>query len=73
MPTIASLPLAQILESMERHDQSQAKELKHYQAVRLYQVEYRGLGTSLAAKMEVEVDFDASKGKSFRIVSQNGS
>lgn len=72
-PDLASPPLAQILESMERHDRSQAEELKHYQAVRHYQVEYRGLGTSVAAKMEVEVNFDASSGKSFRIVSQSGS
>ncbi len=72
-PALASLPLAQILESMERHDRTQAEQLKHYQAVRHYQVEYHGLGISLAAKMEVEVNFDPSSGKSFRILSQSGS
>jgi hypothetical protein len=72
-PAVPSLPLEQILKSMEHHDRTQAEELKHYQAVRHYQLEYRGLGTSVAAKMEVEVNFDASSGKSFRIVSQSGS
>jgi hypothetical protein len=79
LPATASAPavsipsLERILQSMERHDRIQAEELKHYQAVRHYQVEYRGFGTSVAAKMEVEVDFDASSGKSFHILSQSGS
>ncbi|MGA2808132.1 MAG: hypothetical protein ABSE87_08350, partial [Terracidiphilus sp.] len=34
---------------------------------------YHGFGTSLAAKMEVEVNYDASLGKSFRVVTQSGS
>jgi hypothetical protein len=71
-PAPASLPLAQILALMEHHDQMQRQELKHYRAVRQYQVEYRGI-TTLEAKMEVEIDFDATSGKSFRILSQSGS
>jgi hypothetical protein len=58
---------------MERRNRSQTEELKHYEAVRQYQVEYRGFAMTLVAKMEVEVKFDASSGKSFRIVSQSGS
>ena len=57
---------------MEHHDQIQREGLKHYRAVRQYQVEYRGLAT-IEAEMEVEVDFDATSGKSFRILSQSGS
>jgi hypothetical protein len=71
-PAPASLPLAQILALMEHHDQIQREGLKHYTAIRQYHVEYRGLA-NLEAGMEVEVDFDATSGKSFRIVSQNGS
>ncbi len=71
-PVPASLPLAQILVLMEHHDQIQREGLKHYRAVRQYHVEYRGLA-NLEARMEVEVDFDAASGKSFRIVSQSGS
>lgn len=71
-PAPASLPLAQILALMEHHDQIQRAGLKHYRAVRQYKVEYQGLAT-LEAWMEVEVDFDATSGKSFRIVSQSGS
>jgi hypothetical protein len=72
-PTSAIVSVAQILERMERHDRNQAEQLKHYQATRHYQVEYHGLGATTAAKMEVEVNFDASSGKRFRIVSQSGS
>src|ERR1700735_4212167 len=71
-PTPANLPLAQILALMGHHDQIQRDGLKHYKAVRQYKVEYRGLGT-LEAQMEVEVDFDSTSGKSFRIMSQSGS
>jgi hypothetical protein len=73
-PAPASLPLAQmqILELMEHHNQNQQKGLKHYRAVRQYDVEYRGLAT-IEARMEVEINFDAASGKSFRIVSQGGS
>jgi hypothetical protein len=71
-PAPASLPLAQILALMEHHNQIQREGLKHYRAVRQYHVEYRGLGT-MEAWMEVEIDFDATSGKSFRIVSQSGS
>jgi hypothetical protein len=72
-PTPASLSAAQILEQMQHHNQSQKEALKHYQAMRHYQVEYRGFATSIAAKMDVEINFDTSTGKSFRIVSQSGS
>ncbi|MGA2570622.1 MAG: hypothetical protein ABSF23_08895 [Terracidiphilus sp.] len=64
--------MAQILASMEHHNQIQREGLKHYRAVRQYHVEYRGLGT-IEAWMEVEIDFDTASGKSFRIVSQSGS
>jgi hypothetical protein len=78
-PVVASAPASrplsvmQILEKMEDHDRRQAEELKHYRAVRHYQVEYEGFAASLVAKMEVEVNFDASSGKKFRIASQSGS
>jgi hypothetical protein len=68
----ASLPLAQILASMEHHNQMQREGLRHYQALRQYDVVYQGI-TTIEAKMSVEFDYDAASGKSFRIVSQSGS
>ncbi len=50
----------------------QREGLKHYRAVRQYHVEYQGI-TTIEARMEVEFDFDATSGKSYRIVSQSGS
>jgi hypothetical protein len=70
--TPTNLPLAQILALMEHHSQIQQEGLKHYKAVRQYKVEYRGLA-NIEAQMEVEVDFDSTSGKSFRILSQSGS
>ncbi len=71
-PAPASLPLAQILASMEHHDQMQRAGLRRYRAVRQYHVEYRGI-TTIEAGMEVEANFEATSGKSFRILSQSGS
>ena len=68
-----SLNMAQVVEAMQRHDQAQAKELQHYQAVRHYAVVYRGFAKTITAGMEVEVVYDAGSGKRFRILSQNGS
>ena len=58
---------------MQRHEADQSKELKHYEAVRHYQVQYKGFGTHLAATMDVDLNFDSVTGKNFRIVSQSGS
>ena len=69
----ASLNESQIVWQMQQHNQQQTNELKGYRAVRHYQVEYRGFSAKLGAKMEVEVNFDASSGKKLRIVSQSGS
>jgi hypothetical protein len=68
-----NLTADQIVDQIERHNQSQSEALKHYETVRHYQVEYRGFGSTLAAKMEVEVRFDAAAGLSYRILSQSGS
>src|SRR5690348_17505953 len=66
-------PADQIVERMQHHEAEQSKELKHYDAARHYRVQYKGLGTSIVATMEVEVNFDNRAGKSFRIMSQSGS
>jgi hypothetical protein len=68
-----SLSATQIVERMLTRNREQADELKHYEGTRHYQVEYRGYALSLSAAMDVEMDFDAATGKSFRIVSQSGS
>ena len=64
---------AAIVQSIERHDQTQARALERYQALRHYQVEYRSWFKNITAKMDVELEYDAATGKKFRIVSQSGS
>lgn len=61
VPATPSLTSAQIVREMERHNQDRLEALKHYTAVRHYEVDYKGLGASLGAKMEVEVRFDAAQ------------
>lgn len=73
VPAAGTLTSAQVVAEMERHNQARSDELKHYKAVRNYQVSYKGFGANLGAKMEVEVNFDAPSAKSFRIVSSSGS
>jgi hypothetical protein len=58
---------------MQSHNQARTDGLKHYKALRHYQVEYRGFSTTLGAKMDVEVNYDAATGKTFQIVSESGS
>jgi hypothetical protein len=69
----AVLTSAQIVEQILQHNKARSDGLKQYKALRHYQVEYRGFAAKLAAKMDVEVNYDAAAGKSFRIVSQSGS
>ena len=71
--TPAALTVEQIVDRMEQHEAHQAKELKHYKATRHYQVQYKGFGSTLTGKMDVEVNYDDVSGKSFRILSQSGS
>jgi hypothetical protein len=68
----ANLTAPEIVEHMLLHNRTQADALKHYQGLRHYQVQYKGLA-NLVGKMDVAVTYDAASGKSFRIVSQSGS
>lgn len=69
----AALSAEQIAERMHQHDLAQMAALERYQALRHYAIEYRGFFRSLTAKMDVEINYDASSGKSFRIISESGS
>lgn len=69
----ANLSSDQIVQQMQQHNQAQTEALKQYKALRHYTVEYRGFAARVAAKMDVEISYDAAQGKSFRIVSQSGS
>lgn len=62
----------QIIDHIRKHEAYQSKELKHYEAVRHYQVRYKGL-VSISAKIDVEINYDAASGKRFRILSKSGS
>ena len=69
----ATLSSTEIVDQIQRHNQARTDGLKQYKALRHYNVEYRGFATKIAATMDVEVNYDAAAGKSFRIVSQSGS
>jgi hypothetical protein len=71
--TPTGLSSIEIVEQMHNHAAAQIQELKRYTALRHYQVEYRGYSAIIAARMDVEANYDAAQGMSFRIVSQSGS
>lgn len=62
----------QIAEQLERHDQQRTRDLKHYESLRHYAVEYHGFSAAIAATMDVLVNYDSAAGKSFAVVSQSG-
>src|SRR5436305_3163884 len=68
-----SLTSSQIVEEMLSHNRARAEELKHYQSIRHYDVEYKGYSAKLGAKLVVEADYDAATGKTFKILSQSGN
>jgi hypothetical protein len=68
-----ALSSAQIVDEMMRHNQTRADELRHYESTRTYQVEYKGYGASVAAKMVVQADYDEGSGKSFQVLSESGN
>jgi hypothetical protein len=72
-PSPATPDTAEIVQAIERHDQTQAKTLERYHALRHYEIEYRSVFKKITAKMDVELEYDAASGKNFRIVSQSGS
>ncbi len=67
------LTATQIIDQLQRHNQERNAALKTVRANRVYQVEYHGFSTVLTARMEVEYRYDATTGKSFRILQQSGS
>jgi hypothetical protein len=69
----APLNSEQIVDRMQLHGQIQMEMLGNYHALRHYVIEYRSFFKTLVAKMDVEVDYDAVSGKSFRIIAQSGS
>jgi outer membrane lipoprotein-sorting protein len=71
MPT--GLSSVEVVEQMHTHIAARIQELKHYKALRHYQVEYKGYSATIVGRMDVEANYDAGQGMSFRIVSQSGS
>jgi len=69
----ARLNSAQIVAEMQIRNQMRSRELRDYQSLRHYVVEYHGYGAKISARMAVEVTYNSASGKSFRIVSQSGS
>jgi len=69
----ASSDTVQIVQSIEHHDRMQAQALERYHSLRHYEVEYHGFFKHINAKMDVELDYDASSGRNFRILSESGS
>jgi hypothetical protein len=71
--TATGLSSVEVVKQMHTHTAARILELKHYTALRHYQVEYKGYSADIVGRMDVEANYDAAQGMSFRIVSQSGS
>jgi outer membrane lipoprotein-sorting protein len=71
--SVPGLSSAEVVDRMQHHNQVRTEELKDYKSLRHYEVQYQGFATTLDAKMDVEVKYTPSTGKTFQIVSQSGS
>jgi hypothetical protein len=71
--TPAGLSSVEVVEQMHVHTAARIQELKHFTALRHYQVVYKGYSANIVGEMDVEANYDAAQGMSFRIVSQSGS
>jgi hypothetical protein len=73
LSALSNLTAEQIVDRMQQMNQARLNELQQYKSVRHYQVDYHGFSFKLAASMDVEVSYDAQRGKTFRILGQQGS
>jgi hypothetical protein len=63
----------QIVQRMVERNEIRAQHLQYCFSRRHYHVEYHGFGRSLDASMDVEATYNASSGKTFRVIQQSGS
>ena len=69
----AGMNSVEVVAQMHTHTAARILELKHFTALRHYQVDYKGYSANIVGSMDVEANYDAAQGMSFRIVSQSGS
>jgi hypothetical protein len=63
----------EIAARLEARNREQAQALQGYEGVRVYRVDYHGLGGSKDAGMTVRMSFQAPDSKNFTVVEQEGS
>jgi hypothetical protein len=74
-PLVKTAPLSvdQVVNNLVRMDAERARTLRHYQAMRVYRLTYRGFFSDRDAEMTVEATYDSPSTKTFKIISQSGS
>jgi hypothetical protein len=69
----APLPVAQVVENLQRRNALRAAALTQFMGTRTYRMQYRGFPSDHDAEMVVQVAYHAPSSKKFTIVSQTGS
>ena len=72
-PAASGLGRDEIAARLEARNREQAQALQGFEGVRVYRVDYHGLGGSKDAAMTVRMSFQAPDNKSFTVVEQEGS
>ena len=72
-PAATGLSGDEIAARLEARNREQTQALQGFEGVRVYRVDYHGLGGSKDASMTVRMSFQAPDSKSFTVVEQEGS
>lgn len=72
-PATTGLSGDEIAARLEARNREQAQALQRFEGVRVYRVDYHGLGGSKDAAMTVRMSFQAPNSKNFTVLDQEGS
>ena len=72
-PAKVRLPLAEVVERLTERNAERAAALSGFRSERTYQIDYKGIPSSMHAEMVVDLNYSAPATEDFKVVSQSGS
>lgn len=67
------VPAEMVVQRMVEQNAARNQRMKYFTSRRHYNVEFHGLGKSMAADMHAQVTYNAASGKTFQILDESGS
>jgi outer membrane lipoprotein-sorting protein len=72
-PAIVSLTVEQIVKNLEQRTHERTQALHHFEGIRVYRLQYRGVLGDRDADMVVKISYQLPTTKNFTVISQSGS